>query len=84
MRLLGFDPQRIPPGHPAVATLYRASLAADKTPDPTEVDTFLEIDTTALEPDARAVEQRPNSASARRAARPCWRSSGWSRSVCVN
>ena len=58
LRLLGFEPKRIPPGHPAVATLYRASLAADKAPDPTEVDAFLHLDTKDLEPEARAVEQR--------------------------
>ena len=58
LRLLGFEPKRIPPGHPAVATLYRASLAADKAPDPTEVDAFLHLDTEALEPEARAAEQR--------------------------
>ena len=58
LRLLGFEPKRIPPGHPLVATLYRASLTADKAPDPTEVDAFLEIDTRDLDPDARAAAQR--------------------------
>ncbi len=58
LRLLGLDPLRIPPGHPVVAQLYRASLAADKAPDPTEVDAFLGLDTQALDPDARAAAQR--------------------------
>ncbi len=58
MRLLGYEPKRIPPGHPVVGRLYRASLAADKAPDPTEVEAFLKLDTAALEPEARAAEQR--------------------------
>ncbi len=60
LRLIGLDPLRIPPGHPVVAQLYRASLAADKAPDPTEVDAFLGLDTKALDPDARAAAQRPH------------------------
>ena len=58
LRLLGFEPKRIPPGHPVVGRLYRASLAADKAPDPQEVDAFLKLDTAALDPEARAAEQR--------------------------
>ncbi len=50
--------RRIPPGHPLVSQLFRASLAADKAPDPQEVERFLGLDTSALEPDARAAEQR--------------------------
>ncbi len=56
--LLGIDSERIPPGQPVVATLYLASLAADRVPNPEEVEAFLGLDTKGLDPEARAVAQR--------------------------
>ncbi len=56
--LLGFDYDRIPPGQPVVARLYRDHLAADRAPNPDEVEAFLNLDTKTLEPADRAAAQR--------------------------
>ncbi len=56
--LLGFDYDRIPPGQPVVARLYRDHLAADRAPNPDEVEAFLNLDTKPLAPADRAAAQR--------------------------